>query len=187
MMKRPITTLALTAVILIGLTGVAAAADQKPITHASKPVTMTATIEAIDHDTRMITFKNKEGETTIIYAGPEVRRFEELKIGDVVTFTTTESVVYQIRKPGEPATASAKDEPVIVRTAGSKPGGTKTEQETKTVMVKAVDEKQSAVTITTEDGKTMSFRVEDKKLLKGLQAGDRVVITYTTAVAISVK
>jgi Cu/Ag efflux protein CusF len=43
------------------------------------------------------------------------------------------------------------------------------------------------VTITTEDGKTMSFRVEDKKLLKGLQAGDRVVITYTTAVAISVK
>jgi urease accessory protein UreE len=104
-----------------------------------------------------------------------------------VTFKTTESVVYQIRKPGEPAAPSGKDEPVIVRTANAKPGGTKTEQETKTVMVKAVDEKKSAVTITTEDGKTMSFRVEDKKLLKGLQAGDRVVITYTSAVAISIE
>jgi Cu/Ag efflux protein CusF len=186
-MKRPITTLALTAVFLIGLAGVVAAADQKPITHASEPVVVKATIEAIDHDTRMVTLKNKDGETLMIYAGPEVRRFEELKIGDVVTFKTTESVVYQIRKPGEPVPAAGKDEPVIVRTAGAKPGGTKTEQETKTVQVKAVDEKQSAVTITTEDGKTMSFRVEDKKLLKGLKAGDRVVITYTSAVAISIE
>jgi len=186
-MNRIRTTLTLLAalVILIAFSGVGRA--QEPITHEKPTVTVKATIEAIDHDTRMITLKDKEGKSQDIYAGPEVRRFEELKIGDVVTFRTTESTVFQIRKAGESAQPSVKDEPVIVRTPGAKPGGTKTQQETKTVTVKSVDTKMTSVTITTEDGQTTSFRVSDKKLLKGLNAGDRVVITYTKAVAISVE
>jgi hypothetical protein len=43
------------------------------------------------------------------------------------------------------------------------------------------------VTIQNDDGKITSFKVEDSKLLKGLNAGDRVVITYTKAIAISVE
>lgn len=170
--------------LLIALPGVGYA--QQPVVH-EKEVVVKATIEAIDKDTRMITLKDKDGKTEIVFAGPEVRRFEELKIGDVVTFKTTESVAYRIRKPGEPAPASAKDEPAIVRSAGAKPGATKTEQETKIVMVKEVDPKSQGVTIQTEDGRTMSFKVEDKNILKGLKAGDRVVISYTTATVISVE
>lgn len=186
-MKTIHTTLALSGVLAILIALPVAALAVEPVTHEKDAVVVKATIEAIDHDTRMITLKDKDGNTRDIYAGPEVRRFEELKIGDVVTIHTTESVVYQIRKPGEPAPPSSKDAPVIVRTAGAKPGGTKTEQETKTVTVKEVDQKTSAVTILTEDGRTRSFRVSDKKLLKDLNAGDRVVITYTTAIAISVE
>ena len=62
-----------------------------------------------------------------------------------------------------------------------------TEQETKTVTVKEVDKAASAVTILTEDGKTMSLRVSDSKLTKDLKAGDKVVITYTKGMAISVE
>ena len=159
---------------------------QAPVVH-EKEVVVKATIEAIDRDTRMITLKDKEGKTQIIFAGTEVRRFDELKVGDVVTFKTTESVAYRIRKPGEPAPASAKDEPAIVRGAGSKPSASKTEQETKIVLVKEVDEKTQGVTIQTEDDRTMSFKVKDKAILKGLKAGDRVVISYTTATVISVE
>jgi Cu/Ag efflux protein CusF len=168
--------------LLIALPGVGYA--QQPVVH-EKEIVVKATIEAIDRDTRMITLKDKEGKTEIVFAGPEVRRFEELKIGDVVTFKTTESVAYRIRKPGEPAPASAKDEPAIVRSAGAKPGATKTEQETKIVMVKGG--RREVATIQTEDGRTMSFKVEDKNILKGLKAGDRVVISYTTATVISVE
>jgi Cu/Ag efflux protein CusF len=170
--------------LLIALPGVAYA--QQPVVH-EKEVVVKATIEAIDKDTRMITLKDKEGKTEILFAGPEVRRFEELKIGDVVTFHTTESVAYRIRKPGESAPPSAKDDAAIVRGAGAKPSGTKTEQETKVVTVKEVDPKTQGVTIQTEDGRTMSFKVEDKNILKGLKAGDRVVISYTTATVISVE
>jgi len=183
-MKRLLTTLTLPT-LLIALSGVSLAAE--PVKHESEPVIVKASIEKIDHDTRMITLKEKDGKIRTILAGPEVRRFDELKIGDEVTFTFTESVVYQIRKPGESAPSSSKDEPVIVRTADAKPGGSKTEQETKTVTVKAIDTKTSAVTIQTEDGRTLSMRVSDDKLLKGLKVGDRVVITYTKAVAISIE
>jgi Cu/Ag efflux protein CusF len=186
-MNRIRTTLALSAamVLLIAVAGVGHA--QTAITHAKDTVTVKVTIEGIDHDTRTITFKDKDGKTSTMTAGPEVRRFDELKVGDVVTFHTTESTVFQIRKAGESALTSVKDEPVIVRTPGAKPGATKTEQETKTVTVKAVDTKMSSVTITTEDGQTTSMKVQDKNLLKGLAAGDKVVITYTKAVVISVE
>jgi Cu/Ag efflux protein CusF len=185
-MKRILTIVALsgTLALLIALAGVSLA--QEPVTHAKDAVVVKATIEGIDHDTRTITFKDKDGKTWDVVAGPEVRRFDELKIGDAVTFRTTESTVYQIRKPGEAAAPAAKDV-AIVRTPGAKPGGLKTEQETKVVTIKEVNSKTKGVTIMTEDGKTMSMKVEDGKLLKGLAAGDRVVITYTKAVAISIE
>lgn len=186
-MKKLLTALALPAILamLIGLPGVSLA--QEPVKHEKEPVTIKATIDAIDHDTRMVTLKEKDGKTTTIYAGPEVRRFDELKVGDVVTFRINESVVYQIRKPGQSAPPDKKDDPAIVRDAAAKPGGTKTTQETKTVTVKAIDTKTSAVTIQTEDGRTSTHKVNDKSLVKDLKVGDRVVITYTTAVAISIE
>jgi Cu/Ag efflux protein CusF len=163
-----------------------AASAQKPVTQ-SNTVTVKTTIEAIDHDTRMITFKDQDGFTENVYAGPEVRRFDELKVGDKVTFKVTESVVLHIRKPGEPAVPSSSDDPAIVRGVGAKPGANITQQDTVTVKIKTIDPKTGAVNVLTEDGGTMSFRVEDKKILKGINAGDRVVINYTTALVISVE
>ena len=186
-MNRTLTILALPAALamLIAVSGVSQA--QRPVTHEKDAVVIKATINAIDHDTRMITLYDKDGNVRDIYAGPEIRRFDELKVGDVVTFHTTESTVYQIRKAGESAQPSVKDAPVVVRTPGAKPGATKTEQETKTVTVKEVDAKASSVTILTEDGRTTSMKVKDKNILKGLAAGDKVTITYTKAIAISVE
>ena len=44
--------------------------------------------------------KGKDGDTQTIYAGPEVKRFDELKVGDTITFRYYESMAYVIRKPG---------------------------------------------------------------------------------------
>ena len=159
---------------------------KKPVTQKAS-VTVKTTIEAIDHDARLITLKGKDGEMETIYAGPEIRRFDELKVGDKVTFTYSESVVYQIKKPGEPGAPSASDEPVIARQATAKPSGSMTEQQTATVTVVSIDEKAGAVTVKTEDGRTMTSKVKDKGNLKGVNPGDRVVITYTTALLISVE
>ena len=161
----------------------APAQAQKPVTQGAQ-VSKTFTIEAIDSSARLVTLKDSKGEMETIYCGPEVERFDALKVGDKVTFRYYESVVYAIQKPGStPSTGGAG----IVRTPGQRPGGTISQQMTATVTVDAIDAKVPSVTITTEDGRKMSFKVDNPKNLEGVKVGDKVQITYTQALAISVQ
>jgi Cu/Ag efflux protein CusF len=179
-MKRTLAVLA----VLVALPLVARA--QKPVTQTDA-AEMTAKIEAIDKTARLVTLKDMEGDTETIKCGPEVKRFDELKVGDTVTFRYYESIAYAIRKPGQPSGLPAQTGPSVTRGQGPKPGGTIAQQETATVTVKSIDAKVPSITVLTEDGRTVSFKVEDKKNLKDVKAGDKVEVTYTEAVMISVK
>ena len=178
-MNRVLTTLMLFASVPL------VALAQKPVTQGDI-VEMTAEIVAIDHDARLITLEDEDGESETIFAGPEVKRFEDLKVGDKVTFRYYESIVSQIRRPGESAPAQSGD-PTLVRGTGPKPSATLSQQTTATVTITALDPKVPSVTVKTEDGRSMSFKVEDKKNLEDVKVGDRVDITYTAAVMITVK
>lgn len=179
-MKRTLAVLA----VLVALPVVARA--QKPVTQTDA-IELTTKIEAIDKTARLVTLKDKDGEVETIYCGPEVKRFDELKVGDTVTFRYYESVAYAIRKPGQPSGLPAQAGPSVTRGQGPKPGGTVSQQETATVTIKAIDPKVPSVTVLTEDGRTVSMKVEDAKNLKDVKVGDKVEITYTEAVMISVK
>jgi hypothetical protein len=134
---------------------------------------------------RLITLEDEDGETEEIYAGPEVKRFDELKVGDELTFRYYESLVSRIRKPGDAAPGSGG--PSLVRGTGPKPSATLSQQLTATVTVNAMDPGVPSVTVETENGRTMSFKIADKKNLDGVNVGDRVDITYTAAVMVTVK
>ena len=162
------------------------AGEAKPKTESGS-VTLKTTIEAIDHAARTVTLKGKDGNYETLYAGPEIKRFDELKVGDKVSFKYTESVAVRIRKPGDPVQASSSGEPSIVRGATEKPSGTMTQQVTATVMVKAVDPKGSSITFSGEDGRSVSVRVDDKSLVKNVHPGDKIEVTYTTALLVSVE
>jgi len=71
-------------------------------------ITESAIIVAIDSTNRLITLKAEDGTSETIYAGPEVQRFAELKVGDKVTFKYYESVVYAVQKPGDTPPDPAK-------------------------------------------------------------------------------
>ncbi len=178
-MKRTFLLAALAALPLV-------ARAQKPVIETDA-VELTTTIEAIDKTGRLVTLKDKDGNVESIYCGPEVKRFDELKVGDKVTFRYYESVALAIRKPGQPSGLPAATEPTVTRGTGSKPGGTLAQQATATVTIKAIDPKVPSVTVLTEDGHMESFRVQDKNNLKGVNVGDKVEITYTQALMISVK
>ena len=158
-----------------------------------KPVSEThtqtskATIEAIDHDARLVTLKGKDDTYETLYVGPQIKRFDELQVGQTVTFKYTEAVVYELRRAGEPAPASSSSGEKVESHATAKPSGTITNRETATVTVKAADAKTGALTIQTEDGHQMSMLVKDKNKLKNVHPGDKIVITYTDALAVSVE
>lgn len=172
------------AVVLAGMLAVPSIGyAQKPVNKA-QTVTATFTITAIDSGSRMVTLKDKDGNSHDIYCGPNVQRFDSLKVGDSVTFRYTESLVSAISAPGTAAKAPASG--AVTRTPGAKPGGTLAQQMTATVTIQAIDTKVGSVTVKTADGNTLSFKVEDPKNLQGYKAGDKVDITYTQALAISV-
>jgi len=50
----------------------------------SQAVDVTATISAIDAAKREITLKGPDGKDTTVVAGPEVKNFSQLKVGDKV-------------------------------------------------------------------------------------------------------
>jgi Cu/Ag efflux protein CusF len=179
-MKKTLLVLA----VLVALPLVAAA--QKPVTQ-TEAVEITTKIEAIDKTARMVSLKDKDGNTDTIYCGPEVKRFDELKVGDTVTFRYQESIAYAIRKPGQAGAAPAAPPAAITRGTGPKPGGTIAQQQTATVTVKAIDPKTPSVTVLTEDGRTVDFKVDNPKNLEGVKVGDKVEVTYTQALMISVK
>ena len=135
-MKRTLAVLA--ALLALPL----AALAQKPMTQTDA-VEVTATIEAIDHSGRLVTLKGPEGELETIYAPPEMKRFDELKVGDTITVRYYESIAYAIRKPGQPRGLPAATGTEITRGQGAWPSGTIARQETATVTIKAIDPKTS--------------------------------------------
>jgi hypothetical protein len=148
--------------------------------------TSTATIEQIDSSTRTLTLKSDNGEEDTYKCGPEVKRFNELKVGDRVKMTYYESKVFQVRKPGE-ASNPMKDTAALKRAESPLPGGTLAAQQTTTVTVKAVDPAVPSITVVTADGHTVTRKIQDKKDIEGVNPGDRIDITYTQALVTSVE
>jgi Cu/Ag efflux protein CusF len=177
-----------TLTITLFLAAATAVSVQTPITK-TQSVSATATIQAIDSTARTVTLRDEQGQEDTYSVGPEVKRFDELKVGDKVKMTYYESVVLQVRKPGEaggqPATPTA--DAAATRGKGPMPGATIGVQEKMTVTVKAIDPALPSVTVTTPDGRTVTRKVENKKNIEGLKVGDQVDITYTRAVLTQVE
>jgi hypothetical protein len=160
-------------------------AQQQPINKMLKSSTSTATIEAIDSTARTVVLRDESGDEDTYSVGPQMTRFDELKVGQKVKTTYNDSVVLQIRKSGEP------NEPSVgvagTSGTGALPSGTMAVQAKATVTVKAIDPNVPSITVSTADGRTVTRKVDDKKNLTGVAVGDLIDITYTRAVLISVE
>jgi Cu/Ag efflux protein CusF len=171
--------------IALCMTGATALSAQVPISR-SKTISGSATVQAIDTTSRTITLRDEKGLEDTYSVGPEVKRFNELKVGDTVKMTYYESLVMKMRKPGTDREPVATSGAVVKRTGGDLPGGTISVQEQATVTIKAIDPAIPSVTVTTADGREVTRKVEDKKNIEGLKVGDTIDLTYTRALLTSI-
>ena len=163
-----------------------AMASQTAVTKTGEAVTVTATIQAIDHTARTIILRAEDGTEDSLWVPPEVKRFGELKVGDKVKTRYYESYVFQVRKPGETSNPVGQSAERTIGT-GANPAATLSRQLTATVEVVAVNMAASSITIKTADGHTVTRRIENAKNLEGIKAGDKIDITYTQAAMVSVE
>lgn len=85
-----------------GAAVVLAPVGAKPGGFAVNTQSITARVTMIDKATRMVTLTGPEGNTRAVKAGPEVKRFDEIRIGDQVTVKYTEALLLDV-KPAAPA------------------------------------------------------------------------------------
>jgi hypothetical protein len=148
-------------------------------------ITVTATIEAIDKTNREVILKGPKGNLTTLVVDDAVTRFDSLKVGDKVRADYYESVAYEVQPPGAvvaPDSVTAGGGKIT----GDKPGGGVVKQTVTTVTVTAIDMETPAVTIRTSDGSIQSFRVRHRENLTKVKVGDKVLVTQTSALMVSV-
>jgi Cu/Ag efflux protein CusF len=172
------------AALLAALPMAARAQNQgdKTVTKQNK-ATAIVTIQAIDQATRSVTLRAENGDEDTFTVGPEVTRFNQLKVGDKIRATYYEALVFQLRKPGAASTPSG--DAAAAGRIKEVPGAAIGAQQTRTVTVKAVDMNAPSITVVTSDGRTITRKIGDKKNLEGVNPGDRIDITYTQALVVN--
>jgi hypothetical protein len=171
-----------TGTIIVALVATAAAlgAQSKTITGDTKIVT--ATVESIEASSREVTVKKADGTYDVFYVPAGIKRFDTLKIGDKVTAKYYENMVVSVKKPGEKDVD--KDSGGTVR-AKDAAAGTTSHQRTITATISAIDQKVPSITFTGPNGWKYSTRVEDTAALAKVKVGDKVDITWTEALIVS--
>ncbi len=159
---------------------------KKPTIKKESVVTVNATVEAIDLDTRVVRLKGPKGNVFDLKVGEEAKNLPQVKVGDVVRAKYYESIAVEVKKPGEPGGVTASGA-LATAEPGAKPAGVVTSQVTVTATVEAIDRKKTHVTLKGLEGNSVRVKVRDPKNLKNVKVGDQVIITYTEALAISVE
>ena len=170
-----------------GIAAGSATTEGKDSLQESNVVQVTATVEAIDQKTRMVTLRGPEGKVVTFKADPSVRNLAQVKKGDQVVATYYESVALKLRKPGEAEPGVEAAEATDRAKLGEKPGAATASSVTVTTTVEKIDKKNETITLKGPDGKLTTVKVREPKRLDKVAVGDRLQITYTEAVAISVE
>ena len=181
-MSKAFVCVALLATLPIVTSAAAPSQGDKPVTKQNQ-MTATATIKAIDPATRSITLRLDNGDEDTFTVGPAVTRLDQLKVGDTIRATYYEAIAFAVRKPGAPPASPGTD--LGIGRLKDAVGGAIGKQQTATVTVKAVDMNVPSITVVTDDGRTLTRRIAEKKNLEGVKAGDQIDITYTQAVVVA--
>ena len=153
---------------------------------AAAAVTVTAEVAAVSKADRHVTLVGPQGDVVEIEAGPEVRNFDQIEVGDKVKVTYFESVAIYLGEPG--SLPDAKAGAMLKRAPkGEKPAGIMAESIDVSASVVAIDRGRREVTLVLRDGSTTTTDVDPSvEGFDRLKIGDSVHARLTRAIAIEV-
>lgn len=155
-------------------------------------VSMSATVEAVDASTRMVSLRGDNGRTATVRVTDEVRNLEQVQPGDKVVVKYYEALAAKLTKKGESATLGKVDSAIGATRAdpGERPGAAAGASVTTTVVIDSVDQSFNTVSFRGPNGMLRTVAVETpegKQFIDRLKKGDEVEVTYTEALAVSVE
>jgi hypothetical protein len=163
------------------------AATAKPGGELVEVLTGVLTVDSIDAAKRAVTLKSPDGNLKSYKLGPEVKNFDQIKVGDEVKVALAESVAIFVRKSDEPP-AAVEMETVQAAPKGEKPAVVVTDTFEMTAKVEAIDYEKRTVTLKGPEGNVKTFSVGQRvKNFNNVKIGDEVVLRLTEALAIAVE
>lgn len=180
------------AVIALALPVVAQEGSEKPQTLSRQEhllLTMSGTIDAIDLSTREVTLRDKHGHVETIVVDKSVKRLDEAKVGDQVVLDYYLGFGAELRKP----TPDEEQNPLVVLEGAGKtgkeeaPAAAGVRRIRAVVTIEGLDRPTQTITVKGPRGKYFTARVADPSRLEQARIGETIVLTFTEAVAISLK
>jgi len=169
------------------LAGTEEAKLDRPSFSASQTMVVSAVVEAIDHETRVVTVRKPDGEAITFTASEEARNLGQVSVGDVLVAEYVEKVSIDViandglepEAAGAAAMARAKE--------GEMPGVAVMDS---TIVISTVEEiniEANTFKLKGPDGVVTEYVARNPENLKRSKVGDLVVITVTEAMAIAVE
>ena len=152
----------------------------------SEGIQVQGKIKSVDEKARSVVIVGAAGNEIHMALGDEVRNFDQIRVGDLVTLTYIEALVLELRKVETKALRERVESEQAVR---AKPGEKLAGAVERTVRVIAdvVAVNPKAKTVTLRGPKrTVELAVNDVERFKEIKVGDQVEATYTEAVALEV-
>jgi hypothetical protein len=148
--------------------------------------TTNAVVSAVDKETRSVTLATPDGHKTTFKAGPDVRNFDQIAVGDNVTAHVWEQSSVQLQK-GNPTTQAEAAVAAGRAPKGTKPGGFIVASAEQTATIVAVDLNTRQLTLQFADGKWQSFTVGPNINLAKATVGDKLSVRHSEGAAIVVQ
>jgi hypothetical protein len=180
-----------TAIVLLSTAIVCVAGEEsgmdKPSFSASQSLTISALVEAIDHETRVVTVLKPDGEKVTFTADDQVRNLAQVNVGDYLIAEYVETVSVEVMA-NEGFEAEAAELSAMTRAEeGAMPGFAAMDTMVITATVEEINIEANTFKLKEPDGSINEYTARNPDNLKRSAVGDLVVITTTAAVAIVVE
>jgi Cu/Ag efflux protein CusF len=161
-------------------------AMEKPSLYASQSMTVTATVEAINHETREVTLRRPDDTTVTFTASEEARNLDQVAVGDIVTAEYTESVEIVVVENNGAEPTDANLGALMRSEKGDMPGVAAMETRIVTATVEDINIEANTFKLKGPDGTVNEYVARNPENLKRAAVGDLVIMKFTEAMAISV-
>lgn len=153
---------------------------------AANVIEITASVQAVNKADRTVTIKGPRGNVETVKAGPEVKNFDQIKVGDNVALRYVEALSLELKKGGKALVARTDSTMEATAKPGEKPAAGVGRQIHVVANVVAVDAATQTVSLKGPK-QTVDLHLADPEQFKLVKVGDQVEATYTEAVALSVE
>ena len=188
-----LSALALFSAVLLGTIPALSLAELEVSERGENERTMAKRISAIitdiDRESREVTLEGGLGNSITLAVGPEVKRFDEFKVGDLVVATYVSSISGELRAPTEAELA----EPIVeldaaaVADADMEPGAAVGRSIRAVCTIEGMNRITRTVMLKDPDGDFHIIDDVDPAKMAGVWLGDTIIVTYTEAFALTLE